>query len=171
MPPTSGATSTPLTLAFTGDTGFELDGTLSLSMLASAHSGTSVVSTDTVTVLATNAGPSFGSGSVAAKSYRPGSALAEFQVPAATGGNGALAYSASNLPTGLAFDADGTGACSGTEPREISGTPRHKRWGRNIADGWHHPRHGPRHCARRLAEVQVSPLAGTRAAPARAPRC
>ena len=119
----SGDTAATLTLAFTGDTGFELDGTLAASVAASAHSGTSFLTTGSVPVLATDTAPSFGSGSVADKSYRPGMAITEFQVPAATGGNGALTYSASNLPTGLVFDADGTGACPGTEPREICGTP------------------------------------------------
>ena len=119
----SGDTAATLTLAFTGDTGFELDGTLAASIIASAHSGTSVLTTGSVPVLATDTAPSFGSGSVDDKSYRPGIAITEFQVPAATGGNGALTYSASNLPTGLVFDADGTGACPGTEPRELCGTP------------------------------------------------
>ena len=119
----SGDTTATLTLAFTGDTGFELDGTLTASIIASAHSGTSVLTTGSVPVLATDTAPSFGSGSVTDKSYRPGMAITEFQVPAATGGNGALTYIASNLPTGLVFDADGTGACPGTEPREICGTP------------------------------------------------
>ena len=119
----SGDTAATLTLAFTGDTGFELDGTLAATIAGSAHSGTSFLSTGSVPVLATDTAPSFGSGSVADKSYRPGMAITEFQVPAATGGNGALTYIASNLPIGLVFDADGTGACPGTEPREICGTP------------------------------------------------
>ena len=119
----SGDTAATITLAFTGDTGFELDGTLAASVAASAHSGTSFLTTGSVPVLATDTAPSFGSGSVAARSYRLGTAIAEFQVPAATGGNGALTYSASNLPAGLVFDADGTGACPGAEPREICGTP------------------------------------------------
>ena len=119
----SGDTSATLTLAFTGDTGFELDGTLAATIAGSAHSGTSFLSTGSVPVLATDTAPSFGSGSVADRSYRPGTAVTEFQAPAATGGNGALTYSASNLPAGLVFDADGTGACPGAEPREICGTP------------------------------------------------
>lgn len=40
-----------------------------------------------------------------------------------TGGNGPIAYSASGLPTGLIFDADGTGDYLGTEPRKVCGTP------------------------------------------------
>ena len=119
----SGDTAATLTLAFTGDTGFELDGTLAATIAGSAHSGTSFLTTGSVPVLATDTAPSFGSGSVADRSYRPGTAVTEFQAPAATGGNGALTYSASNLPAGLVFDADGTGACPGAEPREICGTP------------------------------------------------
>ena len=68
----SGDTAATLTLAFTGDTGFELDGTLAVAMVASAHSGTSVLTTGSVPVLATDTAPSFGSGSVTDKSYRPG---------------------------------------------------------------------------------------------------
>ena len=34
--------------------------------------------------------------------------IAEFQVPAANGGNGAVAYTASGLSAGLVFDADGS---------------------------------------------------------------
>lgn len=40
-----------------------------------------------------------------------------------TGGNGPIAYSASGLPTGLVFDADGTDDYLGTEPRKVCGTP------------------------------------------------
>ena len=119
----SGDTAATLTLAFTGDTGFELDGTLAATIAGSAHSGTSFLTTGSVPVLATDTAPSFGSGSVADRSYRLGTAVTEFQAPAATGGNGALTYSASNLPAGLVFDADGAGACPGAEPREICGTP------------------------------------------------
>ena len=64
-----------------------------------------------------------GSGAVSAKTFYTGTAIAEFQAPAATGGNGALSYAASGLPAGLVFDADGTGTCPGTEPREFCGTP------------------------------------------------
>ena len=51
---------------------------------------------------------------------RPG---AEFQAPAATGGNGAVTCTAAGLPAGLVFDADGAGSCPGAEPREVCGTP------------------------------------------------
>ena len=58
-----------------------------------------------------------------AKTFFRNRAITEFQVPAATGGNGALAYTVSGLPAGLVFDADGTGSCPGTQPREVCGTP------------------------------------------------
>ena len=46
-------------------------------------------------------------------------------MPAASGGNGTLSYAASNLPSGLVFDATGTDTpgCAGTEAREVCGTP------------------------------------------------
>ena len=69
--------------------------------------------------------PSFGTGSVPAKSFTYGTAITEFQIPAATGGNGGVSYSVSGLPAGLVFDASGTdtNGCPGTEPREVCGTP------------------------------------------------
>ena len=79
----SGDTAATLTLAFTGDTGFELDGTLAASIIASAHSGTSFLSTGSVPVLATDTAPSFGSGSVTDKSYRPGMATPRSRPPSA----------------------------------------------------------------------------------------
>ena len=77
----------------------------------------------TVTIRGTDTAPDFGTGSVPAKSFIANTAIAEFQIPAATGGNGGVSYTISNLPVGLVFDADGTGSCPGTEPREICGTP------------------------------------------------
>ena len=83
-------------------------------------------SSATVTIRGTDSAPSFGSGSVANKTYIAGSAIADFTVPAASGGNGGtFTYAASNLPDGLVFDATGTDTpgCTGTEAREICGTP------------------------------------------------
>ncbi len=80
----------------------------------------------TVTIRGTDSAPSFGSGSVTAKTFTAGTAITDFTVPAATGGNGgAITYAASNLPDGLVFDATGTDSpgCTGTEAREICGTP------------------------------------------------
>ena len=82
-------------------------------------------STVTVTIRGTDAAPDFGTGAVPAKSFIRNTAITEFQVPAATGGNGAITYAVSGLPAGLMFDASGTdtNGCPGTEPREICGTP------------------------------------------------
>ena len=100
--------------------------TLAVRVLAAAHSGSTDVTTGrTVPLTPTDEAPSFGSGSVPAKTFFRNRAIAEFQVPAATGGNGALSYTASGLPAGLVFDASGTdtSGCPGTEPREVCGTP------------------------------------------------
>ena len=80
--------------------------------------------TFTITV-SSDAPPSFGSGSVPEKAFILNAAITDFVVPAASGGNGTITYVASGLPTGLVFDATGTdsGGCSGTEAREICGTP------------------------------------------------
>ena len=120
----SGSTSATLTLATASGFDFDVPATLAVRVLAAAHSGSTNVTTGgTVPLTPTDEAPSFGSGSVPAKTFFRNRAIAEFQVPAATGGNGALAYTASGLPAGLVFDADGTGSCPGTEPREVCGTP------------------------------------------------
>ena len=82
-------------------------------------------SSATVTIRGTDSAPSFGSGSVTNKTYVAGSAIDDFTVPAASGGNGTITYAASNLPDGLVFDATGTDSpgCPGAEAREICGTP------------------------------------------------
>ena len=61
--------------------------------------------------------------SVPAKRFCRSRPVAEFQAPAATGGNGAVTCIAASLPTGPAFDADGAGSCPVAEPREVCGTP------------------------------------------------
>ena len=70
---------------------------------------------------ATNAAPSFGSGSVTNQTYRQNHPISQLQVPAASSGNGALTYTAYGLPAGLSFDSDGSGACS--QARTICGSP------------------------------------------------
>ena len=62
--------------------------------------------------------PTFGTSTVAARTYRNGQAIESFAVPAASGGNGALAYRAAGLPAGLSF---GAGACGAA--RVVCGTP------------------------------------------------
>ena len=57
--------------------------------------------------------------------YRRNFQIDPFQIPAATGGEGAggYTYTASSLPPGIVFDADGTGSCPGAAPRMVCGTP------------------------------------------------
>ena len=57
--------------------------------------------------------PSFGSASVSSKSWTKNKTIAAFTVPAATGGDGTLTYSASRLPTGVTMASS----------RQVSGTP------------------------------------------------
>ena len=52
----------------------------------------------TVTIRGTDSAPSFGTASVAARTCTAGAPIPDFQVPAATGGNGTISYAASNLP-------------------------------------------------------------------------
>ena len=66
---------------------------------------------------------SFGTASVPDKEFPVGVAIQPFQLPAATGGNGAISYTAPGLSRllGLKFDATGTDAdgCPGTTPRAL----------------------------------------------------
>ena len=119
---TSGSTAATLTLATASGFDFDVPATLAVQV-AAAHSGSGNVSTGVVALAPTDEAPAFGSGAVSAKTFHTGTPVAEFQAPAATGGNGALSYTASGLPAGLAFDADGAGTCPGAEPREFCGTP------------------------------------------------
>ena len=122
---TSGSYTATLTLAFTGD--FATDQTLAVRVKAAAHARSGDLTTGAVTVLAAvaDAAPSFGSATVPDKSFRAGVAITPFQVPAATGGNGSIRYTAVGLPSGLTFDATGTdlNGCPGTTPRTVCGTP------------------------------------------------
>ena len=99
----------------------------SSTSVATASGGTRVVvlgtPSVTVTVRGQDTAPSFGSASVSNKAFQTDSPITEFQIPTASGGNGTITYTASTLPIGLSFDADGSGPCPGTEPREICGTP------------------------------------------------
>ena len=67
--------------------------------------------------------PDFGTATVTNKTFQNGQAIQAFQIPAAGAGNGALVYAESGLPTGLVFDADGSGSCAGNAPRTVCGTP------------------------------------------------
>ncbi len=111
-----------LTLAFTGN--ISTDRTLAVKVKAAAHNRSIDLTTDTVTVAVADTAPSFGGATVPTKEFEKGGAIAPFQVPAATGGNGAISYS-DDLPPGLKFDATGADAngCPGTTPRTVCGTP------------------------------------------------
>ena len=120
----SGTSTATLTLAFTGD--FATDRTLAVRVKAAAHVRGGDLTTGAVTVLegtAPDAAPSFSAATIPGKDFPEGVAITPFQVPAATGGNGAIGYTAAGLPPGLGFDATGRGGCPGTAPRTVCGTP------------------------------------------------
>ena len=137
---TSGSTTATLTLAFAGD--FSASQTLAVKVKAAAHNRASDVTTAAVTVFSTgvsDTAPTFGGATVPDKFFPVGAAVAPFQLPAASGGNGALDYTLTGLGLvpGLKFDLTGTdaGGCSAgdfppgtaaswaTAPRTICGTP------------------------------------------------
>ena len=64
--------------------------------------------------------PTFGSGSVSQQRIRAGQSMPQIQVPQIRGDR-AVTYTATGLPEGLSFDADGSGPC--TAARAICGTP------------------------------------------------
>ena len=114
----------------TSDNAVEGDETVTFGIASITSADTSgftigTPSSATVIIRGTDSAPSFGSGSVSAKTFTAGAAITEFTVPAAPGGNGAITYVASGLPAGLRFDATGMdmNGCPGAEAREICGTP------------------------------------------------
>ncbi len=121
---TSGDTTAVLTLAFTGN--MSSSQTLGVSVQAAAHTSGIALTSEAILVLessVTDSVPTFGSNTVSNRKFAKDTPIEAIQVPAATGGNGTLIYTATNLPEGLVFDADGTGSCQGTTPRTICGTP------------------------------------------------
>ena len=84
---------------------------------ADANTEFSDVATLTFTIaVAEDVVPSFGGASIAAQDYITGTAI-EIMLPAAAGGNGALAYTLTpTLPAGLTFDGS-------TDPPTLGGTP------------------------------------------------
>ena len=130
----AGGTSATLTLSHSGTLG--ADDTLAVRVLAAAHAGDTDLTTGQIDVLVADTAPSFGA-SVSRQYARRGVAIAPFQIPAATGGNGAISYEASGLLAGLKFDVTGTdpGGCTAadfptgtaatwaTAPRTVCGTP------------------------------------------------
>ena len=80
--------------------------------------------TNYTVTLSRNAVPSFGNEMRDTTfTFTSGYAIAQFQVPAASGGDSTLVYSAIGLPAGLTFDADGSGGCPTRTARQICGTP------------------------------------------------
>lgn len=68
--------------------------------------------------------PDFGTGSILDKAFAVGSAIAEFQTPAAAGGNGVIPYAASGLPTDSRFyvTAIDSPSCASNRARVACGT-------------------------------------------------
>ena len=112
----SGDTTATLTLGWTGD--ITAPNSLAVRVLAAAHAGGRNLETGAVPV-GTDTTPSLAA--LADKTFPRGRAIARFQLPAATGGNGTITYTATGLPGGLVFDADGSGTCG--MARGICGTP------------------------------------------------
>ena len=103
-----------LTLAHSGEA-IPDSGTLSVTVLASAHAGTDDLPAVSVPITVTNTVPDFGSETVAAQTYTVGTSIGTVMLPPATGGNGALTYAlAPALPSGLTFTA---------ADRTLTGTP------------------------------------------------
>ena len=135
----SGSATSTLTLAFTGD--FSAPETLAVRVKAAAHNRASDLTTAALTIDPqglVDTAPTFGTTTVPALYFRDGVAIAPVQLPAASGGNGALSYAVSGGQLfGLKFDATGTdaGGCTAsdfppstapswaTAPRTLCGTP------------------------------------------------
>ena len=102
-----------------------------ISSLSSGAITVSVIVTDNslnttyTATLSSDEVPSFGNNSVPDTTITAGVDTLAWQMPAATGGDGALNYEAIGLPAGLTFDADGSGTCPGAAARTICGTPDH----------------------------------------------
>ncbi len=122
---TSGDTTAVLTLAFPSGT-MSSSQTLGVSVLAAAHTSGIALTSEAILVLessVTDSAPAFGQNAASDRKFAKDTPIEAFQIAAATGGNGTITYTAANLPEGLVFDADGTGDCSGSNPRTICGTP------------------------------------------------
>ena len=122
----SGSTSATLNLSWSGTT-LAADAKLKVRVLAAAHAGDANLETAEIDVLVANTAPSFPVPTLSDKHFPVGAAIRPFQIPAASGGNGALSYTVPTLIRlpGLKFDVTGTDAdgCPGTTPRVVCGTP------------------------------------------------
>ena len=124
------ASGSTISLRIRNDSLAEADETLTITIsnIQASFGNTQgfMLGTDSVTftVRGTDTAPAFGSETVSDQTFNKYGPITEFQVPAATGGNGGpTTYTTTTLPTGLSFDADGSGDCPGDEAREICGTP------------------------------------------------
>ena len=108
------STRATLTLAYEGED-LTADTTLSVTVLASGHTGTDSLTTNELAIIA-NTVPTFDPATIAAQTYMVGVGIDELTLPTASGGDGALIYTlAPDLPEGLTFDDQGL---------EITGTPQ-----------------------------------------------
>ena len=95
-----------------------VSGTPSVSGMGTATVTATDADGDTATLgfdwsVAADLMPTFGTSSVSAKSWKENTAITAFTVPAATGGDTPLSYSASGLPSGVSMNSS----------RSVSGTP------------------------------------------------
>ena len=122
----SGSASATLNLSWSGTT-LAADAKLKVRVLAAAHAGDANLETGEIDVLVANTAPSFPVPTLSDKHFPVGAAIRPFQIPAASGGNGALSYTVPTLIRlpGLKFDVTGTDAdgCPGTTPYVVCGTP------------------------------------------------
>ena len=91
-------------------------GALTFRLMVTDPGGLTAV--DTVTVTVRDGAPDFGGATVAALSLDQGQAIGPVMLPAASGGNGALTYSLTSSPAGLA------GLVFDPATRTLSGTPQ-----------------------------------------------
>ena len=118
----AGSTSGSLTFLIDPTADNEDEGNETITLIASAEGLTggsadiTLADAGTETPLPPEATPlSFADGtSIADQKYTAGTAISDMELPAATGGVGDIAYSVTDLPAGLSFDA---------ATRTISGTP------------------------------------------------
>ena len=91
------------------------DGAVAITYTAMDADGDTDALTFSITIAAEGTLPVFATGAaIAAQMYTVGTAIADWVLPAASGGDGELTYSVSTLPAGLEFDA---------ATRTLGGTP------------------------------------------------
>ena len=105
---TPGSAIATLTISRSGATSW--DKKFAVKVLASAHAGDTDITTPPIDAVFQDTAPSFQSATLPTRYVHRGEAIAPFQIPAASGGNDAIRYTAANLLDGLKFDATGTDA-------------------------------------------------------------